>query len=94
MFNVQLYSPPSVPEAHFLHPRINAPHFSVWKGEVNNRFVNKGWNDALNTYRNKVTKTEGPSDDLRRKLTNLSNKMSEVRKEIKQASEGLRRVSS
>ena len=38
MYNVALYSPPIVPEAHFLHPRINAPHYSVWKGEVKQRY--------------------------------------------------------
>ena len=81
MFNVNLYSPPSVPEAHFLHPGILRPHFSVWKGDINKRFVRKGWDDALSTYRNRVTKTEGPSDDLRRKLTSLSNKMKDVKKE-------------
>ena len=79
MYNVALYSPPIVPEAHFLHPRINAPHYSVWKGEVKQRYKRReGWKDALSQYRNKVTSNDGMPDELRTKLTTLSCKLANM----------------
>ena len=81
MYNVALYSPPSVPEAHFLHPRITSPHFSVWKGEIKQRYQRReGWKDALSQYRSKVTSNDGMPDELRNKLQTLSSKLADMKR--------------
>ena len=81
MYNVALYSPPIVPEAHFLHPRINAPHFSVWKGEIKQRYQRReGWKDALSNYRSKVVGNEEMPDELRTKLKTLSSKLAHMKR--------------